>query len=418
MGSTWVRRSAAGLATVFTLSLGYLVLGNWWLRRSLERSAEAAGCELDYASAYTLYPGQFRLEGVEVMDCYGGQLSLQAHSASGRLSIVSLVRDAFEIEHLSVDAHAGRWGRVSWEGALRIDGYELKGAPELAFEELRMELADGVVRGARTEDLRVRELEARASATAGVEEHVDVAIFANEVRLSRGDDETFPWLEGLEIELHPGNEAGRWLDIRVEEATLDVRGHRVVTGVMAALHVPAIESGAIVVDGGMLELPGMSVAEQPLHAQAHIDEARLSLSGSNRLRGTFVVAGSDAGLLLDLLRASESLRLTLSLIEGQPFLMAGLIDRSEDGTLLAQTELESEQITARGSMRLRPSPAQGRFQVTYGSLRFGICAGPNGSDLLLEATPWSTNTARADGASKACRHIFDPGRTFAAPGSS
>ncbi len=114
-------------------------------------------------------------------------------------------------------------------------------------------------------------------------------------------------------------------------------------------------------------------------ATLDLDSAELSPAEGLEFRGALRLSGKDASMLLDLANASETVRWTLSLLEGEPFSVTGRVTDSGQAFRLDDLSLKSGNLSASGAAYSNDAKTRGVFLV-QGPLPIGVTLDSAGVD--------------------------------------
>jgi len=344
-----LRSSAIGLASILTAFLALLLYANFRLHVTLRVLAREAGVELEYASAYTLAPGQVTLRGVRLTGGTKVVWDVELPQAELRVSAVQLLLGRLHIHSLECAGLAVRGTRFGDFDAgvstpkREITALGILGSPMSAGRALRIDRATASVERVElgeyrlTGTLRLRaslvELSPQAPALGAV------ALSMRDAVLYRDDEELLRWLRG---------------NVALSRT-----------------------SDAVSRDNDLVE---------------HGSPSAPRMSGSLRL------AGGDAGELLEFAGVPESVSVMFSNIQGQPFTFEAHVEQRPNAFFLRELRAESGPFRAMGSFRDTATDRAGAFLLTLRGVSAGILVGARDSDLVVGAdSAWLVQSERTLG---------------------
>ncbi|WP_437563217.1 hypothetical protein [Sorangium sp. So ce542] len=167
-------------------------------------------------------------------------------------------------------------------------------------------------------------------------------------------------------------------EARLDLTELDLRAGsaRIASGTVEAVDIVVSAPGA----GHGRDRP-----PAPVQGTLRIDGGALSIRGGASLHGSIAAEGADAGVLLDLLGVTGSLRWTLEILEGRPFALSSALVRRPPRIELDDMRFESGNIEARGAFAQDGDGRAGAFLVTTGVLSAGLSI--EGGELHVTSSP-------------------------------
>lgn len=326
-----------GVASLALIWVAYVLYVTNWVPGELREAAARSGLELELGSVRSLYPGELRVRDVEL-----------AAPAIG--AVVTAERVVVDPGWRSLFSPAsGNEARVSG---------------------LALRWASG--------SLGPLDARWRGLATSG-----------------RASSEATVALEGDGV---------RW-QTAAHAATMTVRGYVELRyhqlepdGTARAIFEDAsIEASRIVLVGASRATVAAAAGDHHfgIRANLHLENATFDAERGFEAAGTMSVRGDDAGVVLDLLGARESVRWMLSALVGQSFEVASSLRTCRSGAALDGLRFESGLTRASGALRAAADGWSGALQVRRGSLSIGISITPGGVETLLAPQPFWLDTELA-----------------------
>lgn len=300
----------------------YVVFALGLLPRYFEDAARRAGLELTFAALQSWYPGRVQLEAPRVVG--PGGWSLASERLDLRFKLPSLVSRPLQIAR----AHAENV-TVHWSNN------------HLGPAQLRLQ-PDGTPEAGR---------------------HGWVFVDGPQARLQLG-----AWAGQVDLHGH----------VRLQQPA-DAPGFRSTEGAITA-SASQFRSLAGALEGSReqaLERTGVQVS-------LRWSEAGFSAKQGFALRGQLSVAGGDAGVWLDLARASSSVRWMLAELEGQGFELEAAVRMQSGGVAIEQIRLEAGLTDARGAVYWN-AQRRGAFLLQRGTGSIGIAL--SNADVSAELMP-------------------------------
>lgn len=321
----------AAILLVGVAWLTYLVLGSTLLPERLRSTAERAGLSLDFDSARSFVPGKLHVREPELSDAGAGWR-------------IGAQRVICEFDLLALLLGSTRIGALEAQGVVvDIDSTPGKSPAHSRPASRRQGRAPGAPGLYLGRALRLRSRRAPA-------EHSHRRAPPRQATRQRGQ--------------------GKRLGVRCQAgrpARCTGHGRALLTRGGAC----RVWSGALKTPKARLNANAASSAYHRIQTRLEIETASLDLSKGFDFRGDLLVQGDDASLLLDLAAANETVRWTLSLLEGRSFMLHARLANQGDALTLSELRLKAAGISAQGAISADNHGTRGAF-LLRGPLAVGV----------------------------------------------
>ncbi len=319
-----------GIVSSFAVLVGaaYLIIAPRVLSSYLRREAERAGMELTFASVSTMYPGDLRIDDLE----------LRLPSAG-----VTLLARSLEA-----------WPR--WRALL---GNEPP-IEVIRASDVELTWADGSV-GQFDVQLRV-------SGESGEAGSGWMALEGPQATLTtRGKTIDFALQARLELQ-HRGSEASGPLQLTLGDGVIDA-------------------SDIVLTSPQRPRAPAASRGDTGLRVILRVEAGRFVAPGGLSVLGRAHVKGPDAGAGLDWANADAGARWMLDELVGQPFELEAALHLCDAGLEIDDIRVRSGVTQGEGALRYDDGAARGAVLLRRGALNIGVTLLPDGAQALLSPEP-------------------------------
>lgn len=235
----------------------------------------------------------------------------------------------------------------------------------------------------------------------GHEQEDSARLSADELELVGADRRTWATLTDVRASLQaPRPDAGTGrLNFKTREAIVRALGSKMRGPIAADLNVRAIDAeGGLELGASMIRTPEARLASIGDQHFNHTFSAKLALHHATLTPrqgldyvGELSLESDDASLLLDLARASETTRWTLSFLEGQPLRVHAHVVDTPRSLALERVEIQSGATEARGAVHVDESGERGAFLLD-GPVQVGLSLGADGIEARSPVPPqWLPN---------------------------
>lgn len=344
-----VSRLVAALVILgIAISSALAVIANWQLRHWLRSQAAAMGCSFEFASATADFPSTFRLRSAQLTACNQGLWSARVAHATGKVSLRSLIWGPFQLEQLGVELESLHVGGVALDGTVQVI----------------------VARRARA---------------------VHAKVWASELSLRRGAQQLATSARtSLDLEIPVGSDASpSFAQFAVQSLTSTPIALEAEGPVMGSAQISWHERTH------RLELQEGRVGSVPVRLRggsfrATLQSFYVSASGdATSARAGLLLEGPNAHVLLEALKAPESLSFALSALENAPFTFSSSVGYASGKWTFEDIALDTDGASVTGVASLHGSNRSGKLRLVYGGVAMGVQFSNERSNVFFNpATDW------------------------------